>query len=224
MNLRYFSGALAAATMMISAPAAAQEAGDIQLRLFATGVLPNGEIDEVERDDFGLPAGSQTRVTDSFVPTIAAEYFVSPNFSIETICCVTPHDVEGTGALAGVELIDDAIVLPATVTAKLHLPVGDVFKPYIGAGPAYFFIFSENVGTGAAALGIDDVNLSNEFGVALQAGADFRLNDNGLSLSIDAKRYFVGTTATFSAGGTELIRTGHDLDPWVVSAGLGWRF
>jgi outer membrane protein len=218
------SAGAAAAALMVSTPAVAQQAGDVQLKLFATGVLPDGQIDEVLRDDFGLPPGSQTRVTDSFVPTIAAEYFISDTFSIETICCVTPHDVEGTGALAGVELIDDAIVLPATVTAKLHLPIGDVFKPYIGAGPAYFFIFSENVGTGAAALGIDDVSLSSEFGVALQAGADFRLNDHGLGLSIDAKRYFVGTTATFSAGGTELIRTDHDLDPWVVSAGLSYRF
>ncbi|QLC25458.1 OmpW family protein [Parasphingopyxis algicola] len=223
MKLRHISAWVAAA-LMVSTPAVAQQAGDVQLKLFATGVLPDGEIDTVERDDFGLPAGSQTRVTDSFVPTIAAEYFISDTFSIETICCVTPHDVEGTGALAGVELIDDAIVLPATVTAKLHLPIGEVFKPYIGAGPAYFFIFSENVGAGAAALGIDDVSLSSEFGVALQAGADFRLNDRGLGLSIDAKRYFVGTTATFSAGGTELIRTDHDLDPWVVSAGLTYRF
>lgn len=224
MKLRHMSAGAAAAALMVSTPAVAQQAGDVQLKLFATGVLPDGQIDEVLRDDFGLPPGSQTRVTDSFVPTIAAEYFISDTFSIETICCVTPHDVEGTGALAGVELIDDAIVLPATVTAKLHLPIGDVFKPYIGAGPAYFFIFSENVGTGAAALGIDDVSLSSEFGVALQAGADFRLNDHGLGLSIDAKRYFVGTTATFSAGGTELIRTDHDLDPWVVSAGLSYRF
>ncbi|MGP1282280.1 MAG: OmpW/AlkL family protein [Parasphingopyxis sp.] len=224
MKLRHMAAGAAAVALMVSTPAVAQQAGDVQLKLFATGVLPDGQIDEVLRDDFGLPPGSQTRVTDSFVPTIAAEYFISDTFSIETICCVTPHDVEGTGALAGVELIDDAIVLPATVTAKLHLPIGDVFKPYIGAGPAYFFIFSENVGTGAAALGIDDVSLSSEFGVALQAGADFRLNDHGLGLSIDAKRYFVGTTATFSAGGTELIRTDHDLDPWVVSAGLSYRF
>ncbi|MEO1170201.1 MAG: OmpW family outer membrane protein [Pseudomonadota bacterium] len=224
MKLRSIAAALAATTVMVSTPAAAQQAGDIQLRVFATGVLPSGDINEVERDDFGLPAGSQTRVTDSIVPTVAAEYFISDSFSIETICCITPHDVEGTNALAGVELIDDAIVLPATVTAKVHFPIGDTVRPYLGAGPALFFIFSENVGTGAAALGIDDVGLSSEFGVALQAGADFNLNDNGLVLGLDVKRYFVGTTATFSAGGTELIRTDHDLDPWVVSAGLGFRF
>ena len=209
--------------LTFAAPAAAQDAGTIQVKAFVTGVLPNGEIDEVVTDGIGLPAGSQTRATDSYVPTVAIEYFVSPNFSIETICCVTPHDVRGAGALAGAELIDNAIILPASVTAKLHFDLGGV-KPYIGAGPTYFMIFSEGVGADAAALGATDVDLSDELGLLLQAGLDVPLNDSGLGLSLDAKRYFVGTTATFLAGNTVALETDHSLDPWVVSAGLTFRF
>lgn len=216
-----FAAALAA--LPLAAPAAAQEAGDIRVKLLATGVLPEGEITDVTRDVFGLPAGSQTNVSDSYVPTVAAEYFVSPNFSIETICCITPHEVQGRGALAGAELID-AIVLPATVTAKLHFPVGEGVKPYIGAGPAFFMIFGEDVGDDAAALGIDDVGLSSEFGFVLQAGIDIPVNDKGVGVSFDAKRYFVGTDATFSAGGVDLIETEHSLDPWVLSAGVYLTF
>ncbi|GGJ64927.1 hypothetical protein CDQ92_02030 [Sphingopyxis bauzanensis] len=222
---RYLA-ALAASvlTLPFAAPAVAQEAGSIQVKGFATGVLPNGEIEEVETDLIDLPAGSQTRATDSYVPTIAIEYFIAPNFSLETICCVTPHDVRGAGALAGAELIDDAVILPATVTAKYHFDLGGGFKPYLGAGPTYFLIFGEDVGADAAAFGTTEVDLSDEFGFVLQAGLDVPLNDRGLKLSLDAKRYFVGTTATFTAGDTVALQSEHALDPWVVSAGLAYRF
>lgn len=218
------ASALAILALPFASPAMAQEAGDIQVKGFLTGVLPTGDITEVETDNIGLPAGSQTSATDSYVPTVAIEYFISPDFSIETICCVTPHDVRGEGAIAGAELIDNAIILPATVTAKYHFDLGGGIKPYLGAGPTYFMIFSEDVGADAAALGATDVDLSDELGFVLQAGLDVPLNDNGLGLSLDAKRYFVGTTATFSADDVVALQTKHDLDPWVVSAGLGFRF
>lgn len=216
--------ACAAMALPLATPAAAQQAGDIQIKGFVTGVLPDGKISEVVTDRIGLPAGSQTEASDSIVPTVAIEYFVSPSLSLETICCVTPHDVRGAGALAGAELIDDAIILPASLTAKYHADLGGGIKPYLGAGATYFMIFGEGVGASAAALGATDADLSDEFGFLLQGGVDFALNDRGLGLSLDAKRYFVGTTATFRAGQTVALRTEHDLDPWVVSAGLSYRF
>ena len=224
--MRYRVLALAASipALGIAVPASAQDAGSIQIKGFVTGVLPDGEIEEVLTDEIGLPAGSQTRATDSYMPTVAVEYFVSPSFSLETICCVTPHDVRGAGVLDGAELIDNAIILPATLTAKYHFDLGGGFKPYLGAGPTYFMIFSEDVGADAAALGATDVDLSDELGFVLQAGFDVPLNDRGLGLSLDAKRYFVGTTATFNAGDTVALQSEHALDPWVVSAGLAYRF
>jgi outer membrane protein len=60
--------------------------------------------------------------------------------------------------------------------------------------------------------------------VALQAGVDVKLNERGLGLSIDAKRYFIDTTATFRAGNITALQTRHKLDPWVVSGGLAYRF
>ena len=222
-TLRLAAGALLACAM--TAPAmAGNNDGKIQIKALATAVLPEGDISDVKTDLIGLPSDADTRATDSIVPTIAAEYFFAPSISVETICCVTPHDVRGTGALSGADLIDNAIILPATVTAKYHFNAAGAFKPYVGAGVTHFFIFGEDVGSDAAALGATDVDLSNEFGVVLQAGFDMRLNDKGLGLSIDAKRYFVGTTATFEAGNTTVLRTEHDLNPWVLSAGLSYRF
>ncbi len=224
MIKRSAASAAAMMALALSTPAyAGNNEGSIQVKAFATGVLPNGEITQVQTNLVGAPAGSDSRASDSVVPTLAIEYFLSDNISIETICCVTPHDVTGSGALAGASLVNDAIILPATVTLKYHFDLGGV-KPYIGAGPAHFFIFSEGVGASAATLGATRVDLSNEFGLALQAGMDIPLNDKGLGFSLDAKRYFVGTTARFFAGNTVALQTKHKLDPWVISGGLSYRF
>ena len=213
-----------AASLALAAPAhAGSPEGKLQVKVMATGVLPDGKITRVQTNAIGAPATSDSEASNSVVPTLAVEYFVSPNFSIETICCVTPHDVTGKGGLAGAKLVDNAIILPATVTLFYHFDLGGV-KPNDGAGPAHFFIFSEGVGADAAALGATRVDLSNRFGLALQAGMDVPLNDRGLGFSLDAKRYFVDTTASFYAGNTLALRTDHSLDPWVVSGGLSYRF
>lgn len=216
---------IGAAAIGISAPAhAGSSDGTFQVKVLGTAVLPDGGITSIETNSVGAPATSQSRATDSFVPTIAAEMFLTPNLSVETICCITPHDVRGEGPINGARLVEGAIILPATVTLKYHADLGGGFKPYLGAGATHFFIFGEEVGTGAAALGATSVNLSDEFGLVVQAGLDVPLNDNGLGLTIDAKRYFVDTTASFRAGNTVALRTEHSLDPWVISAGLSYRF
>lgn len=209
----------------VSSAANAQSAGDVQVKLLATMVDPDGSIDRVELDGIGLPAGTNTRADTSYVPTIAVEYFVTRNLSLETICCVTQHDVVGTGPLAGAGLVSNANIVPATLTVKYHPLRGAAISPYIGAGPTYFLFIDERAGPATRALGATRNHLSDEFGFALQAGVDVPINDRGLAISIDAKRYFVSTTARwFVANGTEVLRTRHDLDPWVVSVGLAMRF
>lgn len=213
-----------AATVGLASPAmAGDKDGKVQIKLLGTAVLPDGKITDVRTDLVGLPANTQTTANDNVVPTIAAEYFFTPNLSLETICCLTQHDVDGTTGLPGAELVSDAKLIPATFTLKYHFDAGAV-KPYVGAGPAFFIFFDEEPGAATVALGVDDFDMSNEFGLALQAGMDIPVNDKGLSVSLDAKKYFIDTTARWYVGGTEVIATKHKLDPWVLSAGLAYRF
>jgi outer membrane protein len=214
--------ALAAAAGLGALPAAAQEAGDFQVKVLATAVLPDGEIDQVNLDLVGLPAGTQTEANNNVVPTVAIEYFATDNFSIETICCVTQHDVDAVAGAPGAELVSDGLLLPATVTGKFHVN-SDGVSPYFGAGGTYFIWLDDEPGAAAGALGADDFSLSDEFGFVLQAGIDVLVNDDFL-ISVDAKRYFVDTTATWFANRTSVIETVHNLDPWVLSAGVGFRF
>jgi len=208
-----------------SGPVLAQPAeGRWQVKVMGTGVLPDGKIDKVSKDLIGLPAGSQAKANDNFVPTLAIEYYATPRFSVETICCVTQHHVNGAGALRDTRLVDHVLILPATVTFKYRVDAGPL-RPYLGAGPSLFVIMGEKPGATARALGVTRTTMTNELGLALQAGVDVPLSGNRMGLSIDAKKYFVGTTARFrAADGTTALETKHSLDPWVVGAGAYVRF
>ncbi|AKM09527.1 OmpW/AlkL family protein [Croceicoccus naphthovorans] len=215
------ASAAMAAAMIPGAAHAGNPDGKFQFKLMGTAVLPDGELTDVDPGGV-LPDGSDTKADNNVVPTVVFEYFLTPNVSLETYCCVTKHNVTGAGALEGAEIVDDIYLIPATVTAKYHFTEGP-FKPYIGAGPTYFLYLKDKAGSAAQGLGVDDVDIDDEFGFVLQAGVDFRLNDKGLGLSIDAKRYFIDATARYYADGEEVLKTEHNLDPWVVSAGLALR-
>lgn len=216
---------LSTAMLTASIPAVAYaEAGDIQAKLLGTLVAPDASITEVKIDNIGLPADSQTTANDNLIPTIAIEYFVTDNISLETIAGITQHDVDGTGGIDGAETVSDAKIIPATLTIKYHIGDSDGFKPYVGAGPSYFIFIDEQPGATLQGFGATKLQLNDKFGVALQAGFDMALNDKGLGLSVDAKRYFLRTDASWSNAAGELLRTRHKIDPWVISAGLAYRF
>jgi outer membrane protein len=216
---------LAALAVALALPGQAfAKAGDVQVKVLGTLVAPDGKIKDVKIDRIGLPAGTQTKADDNMVPTIAVEYFVADNISLETIAGVTQHDVDGRGALAGAGLVSDAKIVPATLTLKYHFGKDGGVQPYVGAGPSYFIFIDEKPGATAVALGATRQKMNDTFGVALQAGIDVPVNDKGLAVTFDAKRYFLRPTARWFAGTTEVLRTKHRLDPWVLSAGVAFRF
>ena len=220
-----------AALALLATPAMAQDgtrAGDIQVKLLGTYVAPDGAITDINVNLTGLPASTNTKANDNVVPTLAMEYFVTNNISIETIAGTTQHDVDATAGLpVGAELVSDALLLPATVTAKYHFDLGPEpggVKPYVGAGAAYFIWLKDDPGAATLPLGVSETDLSDEFGLALQAGFDMPLNDKGFGLSVDVKRYFIETTARWFIGNTLAIETEHKLDPWVISTGISYKF
>lgn len=220
------AAALAAATMLAAPAWAGSDEGKIQIKVLATGVLPDGKIDTINSVipsvATALGASPGTVANDVVVPTVAAEYYFSNNISLETICCVTKHKVTGTGSIAGAPLVKDVLFIPATFTLKYHMPMGAV-KPYVGAGPSVFIMLDSKPDTTATALGVTNTKLSSNVGVAVQAGVDVAVGQ-GMGISLDAKKYWMNTTAKFYAGSTLALETKHKIDPWVLSGGVYFRF
>ena len=65
-----------------------------------------------------------------------------------------------------------------------------------------------------------DVELENGVGYALQAGADIGIR-GPWSANIDVKKVFFNTNAEINGGA---LRSSVDLDPWVISIGVGRKF
>ena len=212
--------------------------GHWQFKVLATAVLPSGSIKDVVTDPLKLTTtgplvGLATTANNNVTPTVAVEYFLTPNISVETIAGISSHHVSATApaGLAGVGLVDHAQVIPFTLTAKYHLvgllPAG--IKPYVGVGPTLFAWINDRPSAAVAtALNVTRTKLSSEFGAVVQAGVDVPVG-HGYSLSLDAKKYFVNTTAHFhsagaDAAGTDALAVGVRLNPWVVSAGVAYRF
>lgn len=220
------AAAVAALAMPAAAHAGSQD-GKLQIKLLATGVLPDGDITQVHNAaaiaGTALAANPHTYASDNVVPTLAVEYFFTPSVSVETICCLTKHHVNGAGSLAGTNLVNNITIIPATVTVKYHVPVGPI-KPYVGVGPTLFLVLDSEPGATAATFS-STTKLSSQAGVVAQAGVDIALGESGYSLSLDAKKYWVSTTARwYNAAGVERLATRHKLDPWVLSAGVAYRF
>ena len=239
--------AMAAATAITSPALAGNPDGKLQVKVLATGVLPDGKISSVQAVNntttlgaAAIALGPQTKASDNVVPTLAVEYFATPNVSVETICCFTQHHVNASSpvALAGANLVNHVLILPATVTVKYHLNARVIpatftlkyhlnagpIKPYLGIGPSVFFVLGEKPGADARALNVTKVKMSNSIGFALQGGVDIPVTDTGMGISLDAKKYFVKPTAKFYEGNTLALETKHKLNPWVVSGGVYLRF
>ena len=229
-----FSGAFSGVAHADAAPADTDwnAAGHFNIKLLGTAVLPLGHLvknNPVLNDTANLVgSGAITSVaaSDNYVPTVAIEYFVNKNISIETICCMTGHHVSATGGtLAGKELIHNIQIIPATFTLKWHFTgLSRKFVPYIGAGPSVFLIVADRPSDFVKAnTPVTRTKLTTEPTVAIQAGIDAPINQHW-SISIDAKKYFDKTTAHFWAGSTQVEAVRVNLMPFVVSAGIGYRF
>jgi outer membrane protein len=92
-------------------------------------------------------------------------------------------------------------------------------EPYVGAGVNYTHFFNEKIAPGGP---VTDISYSDSVGPALQAGADFRLDDHW-AINVDVRKIWINTDVRIQAGPTR-IDANVDIDPWVGTVGVGYRF
>lgn len=207
--------AAALGAMLASAPASAGNYnGDFLVRLQGTVVAPDASA-TVFAPGGALVPGADADVSTEVIPTLTLTYFFTKNIAAELFCCFAKFDVEGEGVLAGADL-GDTWVFPPILTLQYHFDSMNGFKPYLGAGVQYIAFFSEG---DSSTLGGASLDIDNAWGLALQAGFDYELG-NGLYLNADVKKVWLDTEANWGTGHSADV----DIDPWIFSVGLGYRF
>ncbi|MEZ5773150.1 MAG: OmpW family outer membrane protein [Hyphomicrobiaceae bacterium] len=223
INMRNVLASVAiAGVAMVGAvlPAAAgSETGNFMVRLQGTVVAPDSSADVTVN---GAPlAGADAEVSSEFVPTATLTYFLNQNLAVELLCCFAKHSIDGKGTIAGLNEIADTWIFPPAVTVQYHFNDMGGFKPYVGAGVQYIAFFDEGVGDNA--LGASHVTIDDAFGFTLQAGVDVSLG-GGWYLNADVKKTFLDTTVTWHDTALGTVRGDAQIDPLIVSAGIGYRF
>jgi outer membrane protein len=189
--------------------------GNFMVRVLATGVLPDTSAGAISVNGGpGFPADSY-EVSDQLIPALTLSYFFNKNIALELFCCFAKHNIDGQGALAGVD-VGDTWIFPPALTLQYHFDPMAGFKPYVGVGAQYINFFDTSSNDLGGTMDIDDA-----FGFTLQAGVDFELGQ-GWYLNADVKKTWLDTSWTINNG--NVITGSFDLDPWIVSAGVGYRF
>jgi outer membrane protein len=199
---------------------AGDNAGNFMVRVLATGVLPDTEAGPISTTGLGTVASDSYEVSDELIPALTLSYFVTENWALELFCCFAKHDIDGHGALAGLGVTDvgDTWIFPPAVTLQYHFDPMGGWKPYVGAGVQYINFFDTSSNDLGGSMSIDDA-----FGFTLQAGVDLELG-SGWYLNADVKKTWLDTSWTITNSAVGTASGSFDLDPWIVSAGLGYRF
>ena len=159
-------------------------------------------------------APASVNISNTVVPEVDISYFFTKNIAAELILGVTPHNVKGAGSLAGAR-IGSAWLLPPTLMLQYHFTDLGAFKPYLGAGVNYTVFFNEK-----AKGGFTDFDLKDSFGFALQAGFDYMI-DRHWGFNFDVKKIFLEPKVKVNNG---LVAGKVKIDPWLIAAGITYRF
>jgi outer membrane protein len=196
--------ALMLASLTFSGAAMAQESSWL-VRARAVHIDPADKSDPVG----GVGASDRLHVSDKWIPEVDITYFLTPNWAAELILTYPQkHTVTLDGASIGTFKH-----LPPTLTAQYHFMPGKTINPYVGAGVNYTLLSKVQLLGGGARLEHDSV------GLALQAGADFRI-DSRWSVNVDVKKLQLRSDVMI--GGARASRV--KVDPVLLGVGIGYTF
>jgi len=208
----------AVATLAASTVAAAAQAQDFQPQAKGTFVI-DARISDVSPDANnaitagGAPTGLHVDISDSVMPTLGFTYFLTDHIAVEAILGSTDHTIRAVGPGTNVK-VAETWVLPPVVSLQYHFFPKARFSPYVGAG------VNDMIYYGGSNYNGFQTHLHNSAGAAVQFGADYAIR-GAWAANLDVKKIFVESDAIINGGA---LRSNVDLNPWVISLGVGRRF
>lgn len=157
----------------------------------------------------GSGASDRIDVESKTIPELDISYFFTPHISAELILTYPQkHKVRLDGAEIG-----SFKHLPPTLTAQYHFAPGATINPYVGVGVNYTRISKVRLLDGAGDLENDS------WGLALQAGVDFRINERW-SINADVKKVNIRSDVYVGGANASHLK----VDPLLFGLGVGYRF
>ena len=202
---KLIAAAAVLATLTLSMSAAQAQENPWQVRARAVYLDPADKSAPVA----GVGASDRITVSDKTIPEVDISYFFTPNWAAELVLTYPQkHDVFLDGGKIG-----SFKHLPPSLLLQYHFTNSTPFTPYLGAGVNYTRISSVHLLNGGADLE------HHSFGLAVQAGVDYRLDQNW-SLNFDLKKVQIRSDVLI--GGAKASRV--KVDPVLIGVGVGYRF
>lgn len=210
LRTRVTCTAIAACAMLgaFATPAAAADAeaqGNWMVRLRSTYLDMANSSDPVG----GVGPSDRITVNNKWIPEFDVTYFFTPNIAAELVLTVPQRqNVYLDGNKVGTFKH-----LPPSLLVQYHFIPNGTFRPYVGAGLNFTRIWGADIAGGALQLD------SWSVGPALQIGMDYKLTRNWF-LNADIKKIWLSSDV--KAGDVKVSKV--NLDPWLFSMGVGYRF
>ena len=203
--------------LLLSTLSFGQEAGELHMRVRATGVVPmeNATIETI---------GGNVNVTNNLIPEVDFTYYFTKNIAAELILGTSKHEVVAVNTALGNLDLGRVMLLPPTLNLQYHFYPTKNLKPYIGAGLNYTIFYDEGQGKGRNTA-ITNVDYDNNLGYSFQLGFDYKINDK-LYWNVDVKKVYLNTDVEVGAAlpaGQVYVPADVDLNPWLISTGIGFK-
>lgn len=224
-------------SIALAGPAMAHEAGQWILRAGVGTVMPkddNLRLPEIVIDPLTINATVQ--VDDGTSLTLTGTYMFTEKWAFDILASWPfKHDIDlaatisdGTNTESGKVPFGEVEHLPPTFSIQYHFLPDAKFQPFVGLGVNYTTFLTEDLDQGIIDAGIVDYSLDDSFGVAVQAGADWMINDNWL-INFDLRWINIESdlSATIDDGVNLPVTAGLGtvkIDPVVFAINVGYRF
>jgi outer membrane protein len=203
--------------------------GDMIPRVGLTTVAPNESSSNILAG--GADLGFGLNVNNHTQPGLKLGYFITDNWSIEVLAATLfKHDVNVNANPIGLEKLAEVTHLPPTVTANYYFADRAAeFQPYAGVGLNYTPFFDEEFTSANVALGFNELELDASFDISAQVGFDYMINKKWF-VNASARYIDISTNATSTLDNTDLGFNNApgevtvDIDPWVYTVSLGYKF
>ena len=151
----------------------------------------------------------QIEAKDRWIPEFDVSYFFTNNIAAELVL-TWPQKIDVT--LGGTD-VGSLKALPPTLLVQYHFTPDAALRPYVGVGINYTYFSSQSFTINGVTTN------SSSWGPALQAGLDYKIAPKWF-LNADVKYVWMNTDV--SLNGAKLTTV--DINPWLLSIGVGYRF